>query len=409
MRGIPSSILFLFFASILVIELLSFVGARMVSSGMSKKIRLNISIVYVFVSVIATGLLLYSFANPETIRQSRNYNYFSLVISLSFLNLVPKMLFAFGTAFSFLVRVLASRRWQQIVVFSSFILGTGAFFIVVYGITLGRSDRRVEKQDLYFDDLPAQLEGFRVAQISDLHLGSFGKNAAVIEDAAKIIGQLNPDILLFTGDIVNNFADEMDGFGPSLQKLTAKYGKFAILGNHDYGDYYRWTERNGKQKNLESIENGLSDAGFTLLLNEWRSIQVKDTSFALIGVENWGHRPFPQYANLDRAVSDVPPGIFRILMTHDPAHWTNVVAPETDIPLTLSGHTHGGQFGIRIAGIEFSPMYIISKTWGGLYQDGKQYLYVNRGLGTIGFSGRVEMRPEITLITLHRLKPVQVN
>jgi hypothetical protein len=210
--------------------------------------------------------------------------------------------------------------------------------------------------------------------------------------------------LLFTGDIVNNFSDEMNGFESYLAKLSAKYGKYAIQGNHDYGDYYEWPDSVSKRNNLKQIENGLINSGFKLLLNQWETIGVKDSSFSLIGVENWGHRPFPQYADLDTAMKGVPANSFKILMSHDPAHWDAIVVPQTDIPLTLSGHTHGGQFGFKIAGIEFSPIYFIQKNWGGLYEADNQYLYVNRGLGTIGFSGRVEMKPEITLLTLYRTK-----
>jgi len=196
----------------------------------------------------------------------------------------------------------------------------------------------------------------------------------------------------------------LNGFEPYLSQLSAKYGKYAIQGNHDYGDYYEWTDSVSKRNNLNQIERGLTNSGFKLLLNQWDKIIVKDTSFALIGVENWGHRPFPQYANLDIAMKDIPANAFKILMTHDPAHWDAIVVPQTDIPLSLSGHTHGGQFGVKIAGIQFSPMYFIQKKWGGLYKSDNQYLYVNRGLGTIGFSGRIEMNPEITLLTLYRTK-----
>ena len=225
-----------------------------------------------------------------------------------------------------------------------------------------------------------------------------------MSNTVRIVKELDPDLLLFTGDLVNNFSDEIKGFEPYLNQLSGRYGKYAIQGNHDYGDYSNWPDSTSKIRNLHQIQSGLTDAGFKLLLNSWDKISVKDTSFALIGVENWGHRPFPQYANLEVAMKGIPLNSFEILMTHDPAHWDAKVVPETDIPLTLSGHTHGGQFGIKIAGIEFSPIYFIEKNWGGLYRSQGQTLYVNRGLGTIGYKGRIEMRPEITLLTLYRTK-----
>lgn len=404
MRGIPSSILVLFFVVVLILEIVAFVGMRLLTSNSGRTFRNIISSVYILISLLTTGLLLYSFANPEMIRQTRNYHFFYLVISLSFLNLIPKAVFSFATVFSFLVRLLSNRRWQLIVISGSLVLSLGILLVILWGVTFDRYNIRLEKQDVYLRDLPEQMEGFRIIQISDLHLGSFAKNTSALDKAGQVIARLHPDLLLFTGDIVNNFGDEINGFESSLQKMTARYGKYAIQGNHDYGDYYQWPDSVSKRKNLDAIETGVRNGGFVLLLNQWARIALKDTAFALIGVENWGHKPFPQYANLNQATTGIPAGMFRILMTHDPAHWASVIAPETDIPLTLSGHTHGGQFGIRIAGVEFSPMYVINKLWGGLYQRGNKYLYVNRGFGVVGFSGRVEMRPEITLLILHRTK-----
>ena len=241
-----------------------------------------------------------------------------------------------------------------------------------------------------------------MVQLSDIHLGSFGKNTYVMEETVRIVNQLNPDLLLFTGDLVNNFSEETIGFEPYLKKFSAKYGKYAIQGNHDYGDYSTWPDTASKRINLQQIQSSLTDAGFKLLLNQGERIAVKDTSFSLIGVENWGHPPFPQYANLEEAMKGMPDQSFKILMSHDPAHWKSMVVSQTDIDLTLSGHTHGAQFGIKIAGIEFSPIWFIQKHWGGLYQSDNQLLYVNRGLGTIGFPGRIEMRPEISVLTLYR-------
>jgi hypothetical protein len=299
---------------------------------------------------------------------------------------------------------VAGKRYQLILLTGSFVICTGFFTVILYGIYWGRYTINVEKQDLYFNNWPEQLNGFKIVQLSDIHLGSFGNNPEVMANTVQIVKGLDPDLLLFTGDLVNNFGDEIKGFEPYLNQLSGRYGKYAIQGNHDYGDYSNWPDSASKLRNLHQIESGLTDAGFKLLLNSWDKISVKDTAFALIGVENWGHRPFPQYADLDAAMKGIPVNSFEILMTHDPAHWSAKVVPDTDIPLTLSGHTHGGQFGIKIAGIEFSPIYFIEKNWGGLYQSQGQTLYVNRGLGTIGYKGRIEMRPEITLLTLYRTK-----
>lgn len=404
MRGIPSSILVFFFAFVFLVELISYFGFRLLIHRASQKMQWYLVILFLFISLSATGLLFYSFSNPEIIRQSRNYTIFYIVVIVSVLNLVPKSIFALMTILSYLIRWFVGHRWQIITLTGSFLIGSGIFIVISYGIFIGRYRVIVETQNLYFDNLPKQLDGFKIVQISDIHLGSFGKDPEVLKETVKLIKELQPDLLLFTGDIVNNFSEEMKGFEPYFDQLSAKYGKYAIQGNHDYGDYYQWPDSVSKRTNLNQIKSGLTNTGFKLLQNQWEKIVVKDTSFSLIGVENWGHRPFPQYADLSVAMKGIPANSFKILMSHDPAHWEAIVVPQTDIPLTLSGHTHGGQFALNIAGIEFSPVYFIQKNWGGLYKADNQYLYVNRGLGTIGFSGRIEMKPEITLLTLFRTK-----
>ncbi|MFA5329079.1 MAG: metallophosphoesterase [Prolixibacteraceae bacterium] len=404
MRGIPSAYLVFFFGIVILIELGSFLGIRLLLGQTNARVKKYLTAFYIFISITASGIALYSFSNPEIIRQSKDYTFFFFVIVVSFLNLFPKSVFAIATALSYLFRRFTNRRGQLVVIAGSLLLSCGIFVTISYGILAGRYNIRVVKQDLFFDNLPEQLDGFRIVQLSDIHLGSFGKNTRVMDETLKIIDKLHPDLLLFTGDIVNNFGEEIHGFEPILKQFTAKYGKFAIQGNHDYGDYYNWPDSVSKRQNLNLIESGVTNAGFILLLNKWAKITVKDTAFALIGVENWGYPPFPQYADLMQATTGIPDNLFKILMTHDPEHWNSIVRKQTDIPLTLSGHTHGGQFALKIAGIEFSPIYLIQKSWGGLYKSGKQLLYVNRGLGTVGIPGRVEMRPEITFITLFRTK-----
>lgn len=404
MRGIPSSFLVVFFALVFLAELVSYFGFRMLINLSSKKIRTYFTVFYLLVSITTTGLLLFSFSNPELIRQSRNYDFFLFVISVSFLNLFPKTVFTLLTFLSFVIRWFTNRRGQMIALSGSFLLVSGLFLVITYGIVVGKNDLKVEKHMLYFENLPKQLDGLKIVQLSDIHLGSLGNDPGLLVETRKILNSIQPDLLLFTGDIVNNFATEMDGFIPYLEQLSAKYGKFAIQGNHDYGDYSQWPDTVSKKLNLSQIRDGLSRAGFQLLLNRWKVVSIKDTSICIIGVENWGHAPFPQYASLTKAMEDIPANSFKILLTHDPAHWNAKIIPETDIPLSLSGHTHGGQFGIKWAGIEFSPIYFIQKNWGGLYKSDNQLLYVNRGLGTIGFPGRIDMRPEITLLILHLSK-----
>jgi len=404
MRGIPSSFLLLFFGFIILVELCSYLGIRLLINRSSLRVRRYLHMLYFLISILSAVLIFYAFSNPDRIKDSHNYTFFYIVIFLSFLNLFPKTFFSFGFLISLLFRWI-SGKWSQILILSgSLLLTSGIFLIIVYGSLFGRDSLNVEKYDLYFDELPNQLEGFKIVQLSDIHLGSFNGNTTVLKKTVHLVSAIRPDLLLFTGDLVNNFADEIKGYETDLSLLSAKYGKFGIQGNHDYGDYSNWPDSVDKKRNLKSIRYGFAQCGFKLLLNQWVQIEIKDTSFTLIGVENWGHPPFPQYANLDQAVAGIPEKSFRILMSHDPEHWNSIIVPKTDIPLTLSGHTHGGQFGIKIAGIVFSPIYLYQKYWGGLYKSDNQYLYVNKGLGTIGYPGRVDMTPEITVLTLHSSK-----
>lgn len=404
MRGIPSSALVFFFLFVILIEAISYLGLWQLMNKLPVRLRRYLNVVYFAFTLIAFGILFYSFSNPEVIRHSRNYTFFYSVVAISILNLLPKSFFALVTIFSLPIRLICGIRKQFIVLIGAALIGLGLILAIAYGIFIGRNQVNVVRQNLYFDDLPNQLEGLKIVQLSDIHLGSFGKDTHVVDETLRKVNALQPDLLLFTGDIVNNFSEEINGFEALLTQFKSKYGKFAILGNHDYGDYYQWSDQKSKAENLKQIEMGLTGSGFKLLLNQWERIVVKDTAFALIGVENWGHKPFPQYADLLTATKDIPSGFFQILMTHDPAHWDAIVVPQTSIPLTLSGHTHGGQFGVKLAGIVFSPMFLIQKKWGGLYESDNQLLYVNTGLGTIGFPGRLEMNPEITLLTLHKTR-----
>lgn len=404
MRILISSFLLTFFIVVLLVELFSYYGILVLIKQQSKKVKYLTSFIFAVIGAIVLGLLIFSFSNPGKIRQSQNYSFAFFVISLSVIYLIPVAFFAVATIFSIIVRWLSTQRAQLLVLATSAMISIGIFMIIGYGIVFGKHNLNIVRQELEFQDFPEQLNGLVIVQISDIHFGTFGKNPSVLAQALKKIEKINPDLLFLTGDIINNFSSELAGFEPWLQKLPARYGKFAIQGNHDYGDYSQWPDSASKIKNLEQIRAGMTNGGFDLLLNTWKSVKIKDTSICIIGVENWGHAPFPHYARLDLALDSIPDKLFKILLSHDPAFWQSKVIPETDIPLTLSGHTHGGQFGIKIAGIEFSPIYFFQPNWGGLYQSDNQTMYVNRGLGCLGFPARIEMRPEITVLTLKRTK-----
>jgi predicted MPP superfamily phosphohydrolase len=270
------------------------------------------------------------------------------------------------------------------------------FLGIVVGIFYGRWNWKIHRIQLSFPHFPEELNALKIVQISDIHVGSFFNNHAKVNKAIDMINSLEADFVFFTGDLVNNTASEMDGWEPVFSRIAAKKGKYSILGNHDYGDYVRWEEDHHKVENLERLIDKHREIGFTPLLNE--AVQLEKDIW-LLGVENWGKAPFRQSGKLTHTLAEVPDAAFKILLSHDPSHFDLEVL-ETNIDLTLSGHTHGMQFGIERFGIKWSPVSFRYKKWAGLYQEGKQFLYVNRGFGYLGFPGRVGIYPEITEITI---------
>ena len=397
MRGIPSSGIFIFMFFILAIEALAYFGVAQLV--VDRKVKKRVSIMYWLLTTILFGIWLFAFINPDKIRQTTNYQFFYFVISISVLNIFPKLLIAFfvivGTPFRFLKNKLISKT----IVLSGLILGMGMLLNIGYGILVGRKSIRIEQTEVSINSLPKSLDQLKIVHISDLHLGSFEDDSFLAKCAVEI-NKIEPDLILFTGDIVNNYANEMLGFEDQLKAMKSKYGKFAILGNHDYGDYSDWNSEEEKGSNQMILKQKLEETGFHMLLNQSEMITANNTPFYIVGVENWGHSPFPQYAELDSALNKTTTDSFKILMTHDPSHWEEEVLRQKDIPLTLSGHTHGAQFAFKVAGIEFSPMIFIQKYWGGLYKKDDQYLYINRGIGCVGFLGRIDMDPEISVLTL---------
>ena len=270
------------------------------------------------------------------------------------------------------------------------------FLGILVGIFYGRWNWKIHRIQLSFPHFPEELNALKIVQISDIHVGSFFNNHAKVHKAIDMINSLEADFVFFTGDLVNNTASEMDGWEPVFSRIAAKKGKYSILGNHDYGDYVRWEEDHHKVENLKRLIDKHREIGFSPLLNE--SVQLGNDIW-LLGVENWGKAPFRQSGKLAQTLEGVPDAAFKILLSHDPSHFDLEVL-ETNIDLTLSGHTHGMQFGIERFGIKWSPVSFRYKKWAGLYQEGKQFLYVNRGFGYLGFPGRVGIYPEITEITI---------
>ncbi|WP_447642484.1 MULTISPECIES: metallophosphoesterase [Chitinophagaceae] len=270
----------------------------------------------------------------------------------------------------------------------------------LYGMS-NRYNYRLRKVKMTFPNLPTSFRGLKIVQLSDIHSGSFNNKAAVMRGVQMAL-DAKPDIILFTGDLVNNRATEMRDYKEIFSQLKAPMGVYSVLGNHDYGDYVPWPSAKAKANNLEDLKKLQAEMGWRLLMNENVIFERDGEKIALLGVENWGAKGhFPKYGRLDLAYKGTENISFKLLMSHDPSHWDAQIRPDyPDIDLTLSGHTHGMQFGIDIPGFRWSPIKWIYKEWEDLYQEKKQYIYVNRGFGFLGYMGRVGILPEITLIEL---------
>ncbi|MBT8178719.1 MAG: metallophosphoesterase, partial [Eudoraea sp.] len=277
------------------------------------------------------------------------------------------------------------------------------FGALLYGMYRGKYNFKVLKYRMEFEDLPEEFDGYQITQISDIHSGSFD-NRNKIEYAIDLINKQESDAIFFTGDMVNNKAEEMIPWANLFSQLEARDGKYSILGNHDYGDYVLWETEEKKMQNLEELKDLQKEMGFDLLLNESRYLKKGQDQLALIGVENWGRGGFKKAGDLNRATANIRSEDFKILLSHDPSHWEDVaIAHPMHIHLTLSGHTHGMQFGIEIPGwVKWSPVKWRYKYWAGIYEEMGQFINVNRGFGFLGYPGRVGIWPEITVITLKK-------
>jgi uncharacterized protein len=277
------------------------------------------------------------------------------------------------------------------------------FLSLIYGMTIGKYNYKVIKQRIFFPDLPDEFDGFTITQISDIHSGSFD-NPEKINYAIDLVNEQNSDLILFTGDIVNTHAKEMHPWIEAFKRIKKHdYGKYSVLGNHDYGEYVTWPTEAAKDKNFEDIKNLYGQIDFNLLLNEHTFIQKGKDRIALVGVENWGHN-FKQAGDLKKASQNLKKEDFKVLMSHDPSHWEyEVKNHDKHFQLTLSGHTHGMQFGIEIPGFfKWSLAQYVYKQWAGLYEEFGRYIYVNRGFGFHAYPGRVGIMPEITVIQLKK-------
>ena len=274
---------------------------------------------------------------------------------------------------------------------------------LTYGIISNNVyDYRVKRRVVSFDNLPKEFDGIRVCHISDIHVGSL-RNRLAVKGGIDMILNEKADLIFFTGDLVNNKSDELKGWGDDLSKIKAPLGVYSVLGNHDYGEYTSWKSNEEKNRNFKNLLKAQKEFGWNLLLNENDTISVDGNKIKVIGVENWASSRFQQYGDLDKAYNGLNNEDFKILMTHNPSHWNaKVTDAYNDIDLTLSGHTHGLQYGIDIGDFRVSPVRLAYKQWADLYELNKQYIYVNRGFGFMGYPGRVGILPEITILELKK-------
>lgn len=404
------------------IELYAFKGLRQMTVNMDPVWRKTITVLFWISTVVTYGTMLYlmmRWANRSEGNIDRTYGVFNFAVGLFLIVVTSKLIFGSFHLINDLVNLgkwawlrlsekpeaASHERMSRVQFFNQAGLGIAALWAgsLIYGITRGKYAFRVEDEVLEFPDLPEAFDGMRIVHISDMHIGSFGDSFEEVQKGFDLINSLDADYIFFTGDMVNNYADEAEPWIERLAGLKARYGKFSILGNHDYGDYAMGNLPAEKAKSQKRLFEIHAESGFRLLRNENVVLEKDGQQIRLLGSENWGIG-FHQYGDLDKTMSGVNEDEFKILLSHDPTHWAEHVIGKRNVALTLSGHTHGAQMGIELPqfGIKISPVSLRYKRWGGLYNENNQYLYINRGFGFLAFPGRVGMPPEITLLELRR-------
>lgn len=403
MRSYSLFTILLLCVAILLVDVLSFYWLQRITHLISSSFLKNsIHVLFWMFSVGLIAAIIILKITLDDINPKRKQILVSSLYGLTVSSFIPKIVFVVIISVLFFGNYMFSEHQSLIIVpLVGLFSGVLPFIVISYAIFKSVYHFKVYRHKLFFYHLPEAFAGLKIIHISDAHLGSFNKRYQVLDKAVKLINDIHPDYIFFTGDLVNNYAWELVGWHNVFNQLLAKKGKYAVLGNHDYGDYSTWDSKEEKAENLNKIKQFYSDVGFTLLLNSSVTIEKNNEAIAIIGVENWGKPPFKQYGDLQKALKLVAHVSFKILLSHDPSHWEGEVLHNTNIALTLSGHTHGMQLGFNYKSRIWSPIKYKYKHWAGIYQNNEQYLHVNRGLGWIGFPGRLGMRPEITYLELH--------
>lgn len=403
--------LLILFVLLFLFDSYAFQAYATVAASWSDLAKNILTVAYWSVPVLAVGMMIayvitmlprkYK-AQFDTLRGILMIAYFSKFLTISVLALgdIWRLLLTSFVGLTGWEHIDLSR--PDFILYLAVFLGILSFVMLTYGILRNPFRYKVYRETVPLDTLPKKLEGLKIVQISDIHSGSF-RAKEPIRKAIELINKEQADLVFFTGDLVNSIAKEMDNYIDVFDQIKAKYGVYSIVGNHDYGDYVRWSSQEAKQQNFESLKNTHRKMGWDLMLNEHRMLDINGEKVAVIGVENYSaDRRFHKYGNLSLAAKGTDEAAIKLLLSHDPTHWEDQVIQDfKDIAITFSGHTHGAQFGLEIPGwVKWSPIKYFYKNWAGLYQNEKQYLYVNRGFGVLGYPGRVGILPEITVINL---------
>ena len=397
---------------ILAIDLYAFQGVRLV--GQTAEPWLRNLLYFIFWSIPVGTLCYVVIATNAGIAASKN-PLLKVIRAVIFLAYLTKVLMAvpllvddiFRGGFWIMDNFGLTNGWYReerslLAAQLGLLLGGLPFILLVYGMIRNPYRYRVFREIVSIKNLPTSLAGLRIVQISDIHAGSFTRKEPV-RRGIDLINQQKPDLVFFTGDLVNDVAGEMDNYLDVFDQIKARYGVFSVLGNHDYGEYVRWASKEARDDNMNRLFEVHKKLGWQLLMNEHKILTIENEAVAIIGVENYAAKGrFPKYGNLEKAHQGTGEARLKLLLSHDPSHWDYQVTSDfPEIDITFSGHTHGMQFGIEIPGVfKWSPIKYVYKEWAGLYRKGDQYLYVNRGFGFLGYPGRVGILPEITVLEL---------
>lgn len=408
-----ANFLIIFLIGLFIGEIFSFRAIQFLLAEKSYSTKIIFRLLYWVWTVSVVCLVVYTLINRSDFSDPKKMNFAFIIIGLFLMNFVFKTIFGgihfVNEAATFFANLATPKSnvgmsRSRFLTISGLALASIPFSGLLYGMVKGRYDFRVIPQKLKLKNLPKSFEGVKIVHLSDMHLGSFPLHTQEVAKAVEKINSLEADYIFFTGDMINERAMEAEPWIDTLKQLKAKYGKFSSLGNHDYGDYYApWAGKADKiEENVRNLKRIQEQMGFQLLRNENVKLTIGNDFIRLIGLENWGAGHFSKYGDLEKAKQGVADEEIQILLSHDPSHWDEEVLNKSAIDIALAGHTHGCQMGVEIPGIKWSPVQYRYPRWAGLYKEGDQQLYINRGFGYIGYAGRVGMAPEITLFTLEK-------